>query len=166
MMATLKQIIKAANLLVEYNVTMVKAEEALKAAKERSRVLREETIPNMMLELSIKDLTLDSGQKLTLSQEVYASIPVDKADAAFSWLNKHGFGGIIKTEVKTEYGKGERALAEKLAIELCDRGLNTIFKESVHTSTLKAFLKEQIRDGKKCPMDLFGARPVMVAKIK
>ena len=145
---------------------MARAEALLKEAKERVRLIREETIPNAMAELCITRLDLADGQVLTISQEVYASIPADKTTEAFEWLCKNGHGGLIKTAVTTQYGKGERDVAEALAIELCGRGLNTDLSEKVHPSTLKAFLKEQIRDGKPCPMDLFGARPVIIAKIK
>lgn len=163
---TLEQLVKVTQQLLDINAAVVKVEADLKLAKEKSRTLREETIPNAMTELGLTSLTLDSGQKLTISQEVYASIPADKLTDAFAWLNEHGFGGLIKTEVKTIYGKGERDVAYALMVELCDRGLSAQFKENIHPSTLKAFLKEQIRDGNPCPMDLFGARPVMTAKIK
>ncbi len=166
MAITLKQLVSAAQLLLHTNAAAAVQEAALKLAKEKARILREETIPNAMLELGITRLDLDGGQTLTMTQEVYASIPADQTTAAFEWLNKNGHGGLIKTEVKTLYGKGERKLAEKLAIQLCNKGLNTTFNESVHPQTLKAFLKEQIREGKKCPLDLFGARPVMTTKIK
>ena len=165
-MVSLKQLVAAAEMLLQQNKLVTDAETKLKELKEKARCLREETIPNAMAELTITKLALDSGQELTVTQEVYAAIPANKTTEAFEWLNNNGFGGIIKTEVKTIYGKGERGKAEKLATKLCNEGLNAAFKESVHPSTLKAFLKEQIRDGNPCPLDLFGARPVMIAKIK
>ena len=141
-------------------------EQQLKDAKERARTLREVTIPNVMDELSLQDVTLTTGQKLTITQEVYASIPKANRPKAFKWLVDNGFGGLIKTIVKTIYGKGERKDAVNLAASLQKKGLDAVFEESIHAQTLKAFLKEQIEAGAKCPLDLFGARPVSVAKIK
>jgi len=144
----------------------LRAEQLLKNAKEAARVLREVTIPNVMDELGLQDITLDTGQKLFITQEVYASIPAKCRDEAFAWLNANGFGALIKTQLKTVYGKGERENAAKLQIELSKRGLDTVMEESVHPQTLKAFIKEQIKNGNKIPLDLFGAQPVSIAKIK
>lgn len=166
MSMTLKELVQACELLVETNAAITVEEAALKLVKDKARTLREETIPNAMIELGLTSLTLDNGQKVTIAQAVYASIPADQAAAAFEWLNKNGFGGLIKTEVIIAYGKGDRELAYAYSTELCKKGINATFKENVHPQTLKAFLKEQIRDAKPVPMELFGARPVMTAKIK
>lgn len=155
-----------AQTLLDFDADVKEVESQLKVKKEKARVLRETTIPNVMDEMELSSITLNTGQKLTISQEVYAKIPADKKKEAHDWLNSNGFGGLIKTTVKATYGKGERKDAVTLTKELHKRGLDVAFDESVHASTLKAFLKEQIRDGNPCPLDIFGARPVSVAKIK
>lgn len=165
-MITLEQLKNSAVSLLDAQAEMQRVIEVLKEATERTRILREETIPNAMQELGIQSLTLSSGQILTIKQEVYASIPKANEYEAFQWLNNNGFGGLIKTEVKTSYGKGEHDIAASLYQELIDRGLDAKFKEGVHHSTLKAWLKEQLSEGNNVPMDLFGARPVMTARIK
>ena len=151
--------------LIDSDEKIKDLEGRVKEAKEKSRVLREETIPSALQELGISDLTLDTGQKLSVKQDVYASIPNNNKHEAFSWLNTNGFGGLIKVEVITSYSKGEANVAKALFEELHRRGLKADLKESVHPQTLKAFLKEQMSQGVNLPLDIFGARPIWTAKI-
>lgn len=154
-----------ARALVDADAAVEQAEVNLKDAKERARVLREETIPSAMQELGLEEIKLDTGQKLSVKQDVYASIPSDKKEEAYNWLDANGFGGLIKVEVKTDYPKGEAQAALQLFQELQDRGLNAQYGQNVHAQTLKAFLREQIAAGSNVPLDLFGARPVWTAKL-
>ena len=166
MSITLDEMTALARALVDADSAVEEAETTLKRTKEVARILREETIPSAMQELGIEKLELSTGQKITISQEVYASIPAASKDEAHHWLETNGFGGLIKVGVTTQYGKGERDEALKLFSELQGRGLSAKFDESVHAQTLKAFLREQISSGNNVPLELFGARPVWTAKIK
>jgi len=166
MSITLDEMTALARALVDADSAVEEAEAALKHTKEVARILREETIPSAMQELGIEKLELSTGQKITISQEVYASIPAASKDDAHRWLEANGFGGLIKVGVTTQYGKGERDAALTLFRDLVGRGLSAKFDESVHPQTLKAFLKEQISSGNNVPLELFGARPVWTAKIK
>ena len=165
MSITLDQMASLARALVDADGSVEQAELNLKEAKERARVLREETIPSAMQELGLEELKLDTGEKLTVKQDVYASIPTAQKDAAFQWLEDNGFGGLIKVEVTADYRKGEAEVAMALYKELQERGLQVEFGQSVHAQTLKAFLREQLAAGANVPLDLFGARPVWTAKI-
>lgn len=141
------------------------AEEKLKQAKEQERVIREETLPGMMQEIGMKEFVLETGEKVKLSQEVYAAIPADKKYEAFEWLDTNGFGGLIKTDVVVAFTRGELEKAQEFYSELIEKGVSPSLTQNVHAQTLKAFLKEQLADGKEIPLDLFGARPVFAAKI-
>jgi len=165
-MVSLKELTRTVQVLLKIDVDIAAATQKLKEAKEKSRVLREETIPGAMLELGIESITLETGQKVTIKQEVYAAIPAANKMQAFQWLNDHGYGGLIKTAVITAFGKGERETAVQLAVAMRSDGLDSSFIETIHPQTLKAWLKEQIRNGKAVPMDLFGARPVLTTYIK
>lgn len=154
-----------ARALVEADAGVDEAEGALKDAKERARVLREETIPAAMQEMGLEEVKLETGQKISIKQDVYASIPAASKGQAYDWLNEHGFGGLIKVEVSTTFAKGEQDKALTLHTTLTNMGLQPDLDQSVHAQTLKAFLREQIADGNNIPLDLFGARPVWTAKI-
>lgn len=166
MTISLSEMAELARALVQADADAKQAEEDLKAAKERARVLREETIPSAMQEMGLESVKLETGQTIKVAQEVYASIPVEKKDSAFNWLQEHGFGGLIKVEVSAKFGREANAQALGFFEELCDRGMDPKYDQSVHPQTLKAFLKEQLSSGANVPLDLFGARPVWTAKIK
>lgn len=165
MTISLDQMAALARALVDADGSVEQAELNLKEAKERARILREETIPSAMQELGLEELKLDTGQKLSVKQDVYASIPSAQKDAAFQWLEDNGFGGLIKVEVAADFRKGEAENAMALFKELQERGLQVGFDQSVHAQTLKAFLREQLAAGTNVPLDIFGARPVWTAKI-
>lgn len=165
MTISLDQMAALARAMVDADASVEQAEASLKEAKERARILREETIPSAMQELGLEELKLDTGQKLSVKQDVYASIPSAQKDAAFQWLEDNGFGGLIKVEVAADFRKGEADQAAELFKELQQRGLQVGLDQSVHAQTLKAFLREQLAAGTNVPLDLFGARPVWTAKL-
>lgn len=164
-MITLTGMTALVRALVDANDDVDKAEQALKEAKERARIIREETIPCAMQEIGLQSMVLDTGQKLKIAQEVYASIPAENKPLAYKWLNDNNFGGLIKIRVVTDFGKGEQAQALDLYNELVGRGLQSVAGEDVHAQTLKAFLKSELAKGTSIPLELFGARPVWTAKI-
>ena len=49
---------------------------------------------------------------------------------------------------------------------LRELGLQPEVKQDVHAQTLKAWLREQLEQGAEVDLELFGARPVWVAKVK
>ena len=154
-----------ARALVDADVFVKEMEANLQDAKERARVLREETIPSAMQELGLEEIKLETGQKLSVKQDVYASIPAAYKAAAYQWLEDNGFGAIIKTDVTVQYGKGELEKAQELFDELISRNMAPDLTQNIHAQTLKAFLREQISAGTAIPLDLFGARPVWTAKL-
>ena len=145
---------------------VIDAENNLKKVKEEARRYREDIIPCALQELGVTKLVLESGETITLSQEVYASIPSQKKRYAFEWLVDNGFSGLIKVEVTTAFSKGEYQKAYALNEELHGKGVNSNLSQSVHPQTLKAFLKEQINKGSGVPLELFGASPVFKVNIK
>lgn len=161
----LEDIVALANALIQADSEVEEAEQKLKGAKERARILREETLPSAMQELGMETFTLESGQKVSIKQDVFAQLTAERKPAAFKWLEDNGFGGLIKVEVGAKFGKGEFNDAMKLFTELRNRGLSAEFDQSVHAQTLKAFLREQMASASKVPLDLFGAYPVWTAKI-
>lgn len=142
-------------------------ETRLSELKEHARVLREESLPMMLLELNVTSFKMDTGQTISCKQDVYASIPAARRDEAFAWLDRHGFGGIIKTQVSVQLPKGSQELAEKCILALGNLGVQPELKEEVHPQTLKAWLREQLEKAdNKIDLELFGARPVWVASVK
>ena len=131
-------------------------EEKLKQLEGQHRVLSEVTIPDLLMELGIETLKLNDGTKVECKTFYNASISEDNRDAAFSWLREHKFASLIKREVKCMFGMGEDEKANATVAQLAAQGLNPADKSSVHPSTLKSFVKEQIEGGTNLPTDLFG----------
>lgn len=138
----------------------------LKEANKKAQALREESLPSALQEFGVNQLRLETGQVITIKQDVYASIPKDGQQEAYAWLTDNGHGGLIKSEVQVSFDRGELDKASTLVGRLEEEGFHPEFQEKVHPQTLKAFLREQIAAGVKIPMDLFGARAVFVANIK
>jgi len=142
-----------------------RAEEALEKAKKVTKQLEEELIPDLMHEIGVTELRLSAGAKVSIKQDVYASIPEELKPAAYKWLEDNQFGGLIKSAVSVPFGRGELEKAKELIQQLEALGLPAEFEESLHHQTMKAFLREQLAKKKPVPLDLFGARPVWVTKI-
>lgn len=164
-MISIAELTALAQELTERDRKISSLEEELKCAKESARAMREETLPAALTELGVTSITLLTGEKLNMKQEVYASIPVEKRAEAYDWLERQGFESIIKTTVAVQFGKGELHAAEELMESLFGQGLQPSFNRDVHAQTLKAFLREQLAAGRQLPLELFGARPVWTAKI-
>jgi hypothetical protein len=137
----------------------------LELAKEALKKVSELDLPSAMAEIGMTAFTLTSGRKIVLKTDVYASIPKDNTQRAFAWLREHEFGSLIKNVISAEFGKGEDALAIEAATVLAEAGFKPTQKESVHPMTLKAFINEQLKEGKEIPLDYFGAFIVTKSKV-
>ena len=122
-------------------------EERLRKLKEQYRQLSEEDLPQKMTELGMQDLRLEDGSRITIDMFYATRINKNNRDAAHAWLREQGHGAIIKNQVSVSFGKGEDDTALETMTLLEKEGLFPDQKESVHPSTLKAFVKERIESG-------------------
>jgi hypothetical protein len=141
------------------------AEEQLKALKQEKHKLSVENIPALMDEMGVERLDVD-GVTVERKMIVSASIPAARKDEAFSWLRDNGLDDIIKNDVTCSFGKGEDNVAGDVVGLLQERGFDPKTKTHVHPSTLKAFVKERITDGKPIDLDMFGAFISNAAQIR
>ena len=141
------------------------AEEHLKALKQEKHKLSVENIPALMDEMGVERLDVD-GVTVERKMIVSASIPAARKDEAFSWLRDNGLDDIIKNDVTCSFGKGEDNVAGDVVGLLQERGFDPKTKTHVHPSTLKAFVKERITDGKPIDLDMFGAFISNAAQIR
>ena len=141
------------------------AETRLKTLKQAKHKLSVENIPALMDEMGVERLDVD-GMTVERKMIVAASIPVANKEQAFDWLRSNGLDDIIKNDITVSFGKGEDNLAGDAVGILRDRGFDPKTKTHVHPSTLKAFVKERITDGKPIDLDMFGAFISNTAVIK
>jgi regulator of replication initiation timing len=132
------------------------AENHIKSLKQEKHRLSVENIPALMDEMGVERLDVD-GLTVERKMIVSASIPKDRKDEALSWLRENGLDDIIKNDVTCSFGKGQDNSAKNVIAILQDAGFDPATKTHVHPSTLKAFVKERVTDGKPIDLDMFGA---------
>lgn len=152
---SLDEIIKLANLLKEKEEQIAAIEEQINSLKKEWRELGEKTLPEAMQSLGLNNLGLEDGSSINLQDIISASINDENREAAHDWLRKNGHGDIIKNEVVIQFGKEEDEKASYLYEELQARKMQVLQQEKVHPSTLKAFVKERIKNGEELPADIF-----------
>jgi len=132
------------------------AENHIKALKQEKHRLSVENIPALMDEMGVERLDVD-GLTVERKMIVSASIPKDRKDEAYSWLRENGCDDIIKNDVTCSFGKGQDNSAKNVIAILQDAGFDPATKTHVHPSTLKAFVRDRVTDGKPIDLDMFGA---------
>jgi hypothetical protein len=142
-----------------------KTENVLKQLKSEKHRMSVETIPGLMDEMGVERLDVD-GLTVERKMMVHASIPQDRKEDAFAWLRENGLDDIIKNDVTCSFGKGEDNIAGDVVGILHERGFNPKTKTHVHPSTLKAFVKERVTEGKPIDLDMFGAFIANAAQIR
>ncbi len=150
-------------------------EERLQEAKDSVRILQRDTIPDLMSEAGINKLTIEAEGNVPAFDiavrpfaraSIAASWPNEKREAAFDWLDTHGAGDLIKTEIAIYLPKEQRGAALDLIGTLRDAGYEPTINEMVHHGTLGKWLKEMIRSGNVVPLDIIGGEVGMEATIK
>lgn len=141
------------------------AETHMKSLKAEKHKLSIENIPALMDEMGMERIDVD-GLTVERKMMVHASIPQDRKEEAFAWLRDKGLDDIIKNDVTCSFGKGEDNMAGDVVGMLKDRGFDPKTKTHVHPSTLKAFIKERVTDGKPIDLDMFGAFIANAAEIR
>jgi hypothetical protein len=151
-------------------------EEQLKIANKKSFELCHDKLPKLMDEAGLPSITLAAEGNhpevvATASPFYAASIaakwPEEKRRKAMEWLDNNGFGDLIKTRVEANFPRETLAKARKFAQEASKAGATTDIKESVHSGTLSAWLREQVEEkGYIPPLELIGGVIGRVVNLK
>lgn len=122
-------------------------------------------LPALMDEMGLTEFKNKDGLKITVADEVFCSISAERNFAAMKWLEDNQHGGMIKREITVAFNKDQQDQATALLAELDGKYAGLSNKKAVHASTLKAWVKEMLRQGKALPNELFGIKQVRLAKI-
>lgn len=120
----------------------------LQALSRELRIISEEQIPELMDEIGMAGFALTTGEKVEVKRDTKASIKVENRVKAFKWLRDNGHDTIIKNQIIASFGKGEMSKAIELLDELEAHNYICDHKESVHASTLSAFVREMNKSDK------------------
>ena len=138
-------------------------EDDLKAAKKQLLKMTDEELPTMLAEIGLSSIKLDDGSEVTIKQTYGAQITngtkgtVDNRPQAYAWLRDNGYGDLVKNVVSCQFGMGEDQKAEQFRTIAEQNGYLAEQNTTVHSSTLRAFVKERCEAGDEFPMELFGA---------
>ena len=138
----------------------------LKAKKEELRLTSEQELPDAMQQAGLTQITLSSGEKIAINEFYNAHISKANQEKAYEWLVTNGHEGLIKNEVLLKFGREETEVVDQTVSALQSRGLSPEVRQSVHPSTLKAFVKEQFTSGNDIPTEPFGIYIGTKASIK
>ena len=114
----------------------------LQDTKDSISALEEIDLPALMDEIGVTDLTLACGGKISCKDLIFTRLK-DPA-TAFAWLREHQGDGIIKNEIKVTLNRGEDDRADMIKADLTTRGVAFEHKETIHASTLKAYVTETL----------------------
>lgn len=131
-------------------------ESTLKAKKEELRLTQEQELPDAMQQAGLTQIVLSTGEKISINEFYSAYISKANQQQAYQWLLDNGHDGIIKNEVSLKFNRGESGIVDETVSALKSRGLAPEVKQSIHPSTLKAFVKEQLTTGNDIPTEPFG----------
>jgi len=135
---------------------LAELEGLVKQKKEQLRLTTEQELPDAMQEAGLNEIVLSTGEKISISEFYSAHISKANQDKAYEWLVSNGHEGIIKNEVSLKFNRGETDIVDQTVSNLKARGLSPEVKQSVHPSTLKAFVREQVTSGNDIPTETFG----------
>ena len=145
-----------ANKQLKLATQVAELEADLKAKKEELRLTSEQELPDAMQQAGLTQITLSSGEKISINEFYNAHISKANQEKAYEWLVTNGHEGLIKNEVLLKFGREETEVVDQTVSALQSRGLSPEVRQSVHPSTLKAFVKEQITNGNDIPTEPFG----------
>lgn len=145
---------------------VIDLETELKATKAQLDSVSGDLLPAALSEHGLSQLKMADGSEVSVSRYYSASIPKDRTEEAFGWLQQNDFADIIKNQISTSFGRNESNRANELFGRLEQEGYVPSQKQWVEPMTLKAFVKEQVESGREIPSDLFGVFIGEKAKIR
>ena len=144
--------LKELNGLVEHQLnletTVGALTEDLVMAKKELKKIQEGALPEMMHGLGFDLLKTATGHTIKIDRGIAASITKANQAAAVACLKKTKNEAIIKTELKLVYtGMEEKKLSK--AFKVLDKaGIQYGINEGIHSGTLKAFVRNELEDGR------------------
>ena len=145
-----------ANKQLELALQVSELEANLKAKKEELRLNSEQELPAAMQAAGLTQITLSTGEKISINEFYKAHISKANQEKAYEWLVSNGHEGLIKNEVLLKFGREETEVVNQTVSALQSRGLSPEVRQSIHPSTLRAFIKEQFTSGNDIPTEPFG----------
>lgn len=163
----LKEIQVLCNKVLKLQELKAGIEDELKELNKEEERYITNIIPEALHAVGMESIRLEDGTTLTVKEDIKCHLSQERKPAAFKWLDANGHGGLIKTELKGAFSKKERTQALELLKQINQlSGGRFKLDQSVHHSTLKAFIKQCLSDGVDIDEALFGIYTFKTTKIK
>lgn len=144
-------------------------EDALKTKRAELHRVRTSDLPDAMAEIGLSEFKLADGSAVTVGPFVSASVSYENPDRAkaLSWIVEQGDGAIIKHTVAVPFDRDSDADVARLKALLREHGFDERIAETetVHASTLKAYIKDKVAQGVAVPLELFRGFVGSAAKV-
>jgi hypothetical protein len=140
-------------LLLESKIILIEAD--LVETSRKLQDIKERALPDAMAACGLAEFVLLSGQKIKIKDDIFASVRADFKTEAMQWIEEKGWGDVIKDQVTIALGKGEYEKAGKILLMAEREGLSASENRSIHASTLKSLIKEQMALGVTFPEEYF-----------
>lgn len=167
----MKRMMVMANQLKEAQELVARLTEDLAKAKGLQTELEQEHLPELMREVGVTSFKAESGEEFNLTEEISCGITKENHTSAMAWLDKNNFGGLIKTNLQVSFRRDDREQALKMVKSIQEQAdaegivIDPIVSEAVHPTTLKSFIKEEMKKGNAVPFDLFSIHPYSKVKV-
>lgn len=138
----------------------------LKAAEEDLRKYSDKLLPTKMDELGIATFETSSGISVEVKEDIRVSVPPENRPKAWDWMEKGGYGALIKSTVITAFERDEIKEANALVEKLRKDNRVANLERKIEPMTLLSFVKEHLAKGKDIPLDIFKVYRQRVAKVE
>jgi predicted nucleic acid-binding Zn-ribbon protein len=143
--------------LDRYEAEKVKLEEELQKLNGKIKELSTKAIPDMMLSLNLTELRLTNGHKIAVKPDIMASVSKDRMHAVLAWLHAHNAQAIAKQKLVVDISDLSQEAVQQIHETVTSYGTSASVDASIHPSTLRAFVKEQLEQNTpNFPRELFG----------
>jgi hypothetical protein len=162
-------IAQRASKALELQAEIDQIEEYLKHLKADLARIEEIELPKAMMAAGSTEFTMTNGDKITITDVIQGAISKDEKVREFTlqWFIDNGGQENIKDHFEIDYTKGQHSYATTFRKLLQEHQIRFDEFESIHHSTMKAFLNEKLREGKDVPpFDKMGLRYFKKAVVK
>jgi hypothetical protein len=152
-----EQLANLADHYLTVEAEIVEMEDRLKTLKETFRRIREDFIPERMIELGVKSYKLTDGSTIGYSQ-IFAGKVLD--EKGYDWLEEHGYADAVKQELRLEVSRVDKIKLDFIKQYIVDhpqslRDMSIKEKQAIHHMTLGAAIKALTKRGQQLPPELF-----------
>lgn len=154
--ASLETLLQLYTQLKEAEAAVETTEQLLKTKTDRFDDLGKRLLPAIMADLGLTEIRMADGRILSIKSEYFGSVAQERMPAAVAWLTEHQMAGIVDRQIIVpDPGPDYLRNIQQL-------GINASLKQTIHSSRLKAFVRERLEspDRDQFPKELFAASVV------